>query len=198
MFVNSIDRKKFFTRPDGVKVRDLTYSMFDLGSNNYISYNVYRVPKEYQMRPDLISKSVYNNSVHAEIILKFNGISNPFSIKEGDVILIPELDSAQQKINKTGTQEGTSKADKIRNAYKYIDPLKKPKRDPNLTDYDQRKIASTPANALPPNFSEAGTKQLTYRGGRVYFGEGAEENCLTNGMTQSEFITKVIKSRNSR
>lgn len=198
MFNNSIDNKKFFTRPDGIKVRDLTYSMFDLGVNNYISYNVYRVPKEYQMRPDLIARAVYNNSIYAEVILKFNSISNPFSIKEGDIILIPDLDSVKQKINQTGTGESTSKADKIRNSYKYIDPLKKPKKDVNLSEFDQRKISVTPANALPPNFADAGTKQLTYRGGRVYFGEGAEEKCLTNGMTQSEFITKVIKRRNTK
>ena len=96
MFVNSIDTKEFFIRPDGEKIRDLTQTMFELKSKNYISYNVYKVPKDYVMRADLISKSVYNNSLYAEIILKYNGISNPYSIDEGDVILIPDLNSSNR------------------------------------------------------------------------------------------------------
>ena len=86
MFKYSVDNKPFFTIPDGEKVRDLTQTIFELKNRNYVAYNVYKVPKEYRMRPDLISKSVYNDSAYAEIILKYNGISNPFSINQGDVI----------------------------------------------------------------------------------------------------------------
>ena len=192
MFGNSIDKKKFFTRPDGEKIRDLTQSMFELGAGTYTNYNVYKVPKEYRMRPDLISKAVYNNSSYAEIILKFNSISNPFSIDEGDLILIPDLESALEIVKKIASSEGESQADKIRNAYKYIDPLKRPKKDISLDNFNNREIKAV---SLPPNFAEEGAKQVSYRGGRVYFGEGAEQ-CLKNGMTQSEFLTNVIKNKN--
>ena len=114
MFKSSIDTKPFFTRPDGTVIRDLTQGIFNLKSKDYVSYNVYRVPKDYVMRPDLISKAVYNNSLYAEIVLKYNGISNPFTIDEGDLILIPDLESAQSKIREGGGNNGESKADKIR------------------------------------------------------------------------------------
>ena len=194
MFINSLDVKELFTKPDGVQVRDLTQSMFNLHNRNYTTFEVFKVPKDYVMRPDLIAKSVYNNSIYAEVILKFNGISNPFSIDEGDVILVPDLDSAKAKIRESGEGFGTSQANKIRDTYKYLDPLKIPKRGEDLKKFDERQIVNAPEESLPPNLAEEGTSQVTHRGGRVYFGEGAEV-CLKNGMSSGEYLSKIIDSR---
>jgi len=190
MFNNSIDNKPNFTRPDGLTVKDLTASMFNLQYNNYVSYNIYRVPKEFAMRPDLISAAAYNNTMYTEIILKYNGISNPFSIKEGDLIFIPNLDAVQAILStQKGTDSDGSKA--IRDSYKYINPTKNPKISDN---FQNRQIVSgAQQGALPPNMAEEGETQLTYRNGRVYFGEGVN-TCFENGMTQSEFLTNIIKS----
>ena len=191
MFPNSLDKKPLVTRPDGIEVKDLTSSMFDLNSLNYVSYNVYRVPKEFEMRPDLISAAVYNNTLYAEIILKYNGISNPFTIKEGDIILIPNLGSMEAIMAKpTMSETGGAKA--IRNSYKYIDPVKIPKRDKSFQN--RQIVGGAKDGALPPNFAKEGEPQITYRNGRVYFGDSIE-TCLQNGMTQSEFLTNVIKSK---
>jgi len=192
MFPTTIDKKPLYTRPDGKIVRDLTQTIFELKNRNYIAYNVYKVPKEYRMRPDLISQSVYNNSLYAEIILKYNGISNPFSIDEGDIILIPDLDSAKQKMVKSGGTDA-DKAEKIRNSYKFIDPLKKPTKADDLKNFDERDI---PKNALPPNLSEEGDGQVQHRNGRAYFGSRGADTCLQDGMSSSEFLTNVITSRN--
>jgi len=190
MFVNSLDNKPLYTRPDKFEIKDLTASMFTMNMRNYISYSIYKVPKEFEMRPDLISGAVYNDSMYAEIILKYNGISNPFTIQEGDIILIPSLDSMKTIITKTrGTSFDAAKA--IRNSYRYIDPLKIPKADGT---FQNRQIVNAPDGALPPNITPEGTTQITYRNGRVYFGPGVE-TCLTDGMTQAEFLTSVIKSR---
>ena len=103
MFLNSIDRKPFFTKSDGETIRDLTQTMFDFKSNTFVNFQAYRVPFEYEMRIDLISQSVYNNTLHSEYILKYNGISNPFTISNGDVILIPNLDAVKDTVKKSGT-----------------------------------------------------------------------------------------------
>jgi len=190
MFLNSIDKKPIYTRPDGVIIRDLTTSMFNMNMKSYMKYSVYKVPKEFEMRPDLIAGAVYNNSLYAEIILKYNGISNPFSIKENDIILIPSLDSMRAITTKpVGAESNAAKS--IRNRYRYIDPIKLPKSN---TTFQNRQILNVNSGSLPPNISEEGEKQITYRNGRVYFGEGAN-TCLENGMTQSEFLTSVIKNR---
>jgi len=193
MFPNSLDKKPNFTRPDGIEIKDLTSSMFDLKSLNYISYNVYKVPKEFEMRPDLISGAVYNNSLYAELILKYNGISNPFSIKEGDIILIPNLGSMETIMAKpSGVDVDGTQA--IRNTYKYIDPIKIPKKTKVNTFQSRQIVGGAKEGALPANIAKEGETQITYRNGRVYFGESVE-TCLRNGMTQSEFLTTVIKSR---
>lgn len=192
MFKNSIDNKPTFKRPDGIDVKDLTASMFNQQHNSYVSYNIYKVPREFAMRPDLISAAAYNNTMYAEIILKYNGISNPFSIQEGDIILIPNLDSVQSIIStQKGTESDGSKV--IRDSYKYIDPIKYPKIS---DEFQNRQIINDAKEGdLPPNIAKEGETQIIYRNGRVYFGDGVD-TCLQNGMTTSEFLTNVIKSKN--
>jgi hypothetical protein len=192
MFLNSLDKKPLLKKEDGTIIRDLTQSMFTFKINNYISYQAYRVPAEYVMRPDLISQSVYNNTIHAEFILKYNGIGNAFTIAPGDIILIPDLNTAKDNIRKEG-EGADSPENKIRLSYKYIDPTKAPKKDKNAIAFDDRNIKE---GALPPNIAEEGAKQIIHRNGRVYFGEGIGESaCLKNGMSSSEFLTTIIKSK---
>jgi len=200
MFLNSIDRKPLFQKPDGTVVRDLTESMFDFRTNDYFNFSIYRVPFDYQMRPDLISQAMYNNTLYTEYILKYNGISNPFTIDKGDVIAIPDLDSAKRNTKTQSDKIEGSDAKRIRNSYKYIDPAKAPKRDGNLDDFDRRNLSKKKDQladgALPPNIAQEGERGITYRNGRVYFGEGIGESaCLKNGMSSAEFLTKVIRSR---
>jgi hypothetical protein len=192
MFLNSIDKKPLLTKDDGTVIRDLTQSMFTFKTNNYISYQAYRVPTEYAMRPDLIAQAVYNNTINAEYILKYNGIGNAFTISPGDVILVPDLNSAKDNIRKEG-EGADSPENKIRLSYKYLDPTKAPSKDKKAIAFEDRNLKE---GALPPNIAEEGAKQIVHRNGRVYFGEGVSESaCLKNGMTSSEFLTTIIKSK---
>jgi hypothetical protein len=199
MFLNSLDKKPFFKKDDGNTVRDLTQTMFDFRANNYTSLNAFKVSRDYVMRPDLISQAVYNNTIYAEYILKYNGISNPFSIQEGDVILIPNLDSA---IKNTNTTQGTATdnaSQRLRDSYKYIDPTKIPKTDANSVKFEDRNLNKKKTikdGALPPNIADEGVSQIVERNGRIYFGEGIGESaCLKSGMSSGEFLTKIIKSK---
>lgn len=210
MFRNSIDRKPLITKDDGNQIRDITESMFDFRTNNYDNFTVYRVPKDFAMRPDLISQAVYNNTVYTEFILKYNGISNPFSIAPDDIILIPDLDTAKVNTKKRTNDGAAETENRIRNYYKYIDPTKAPKRSEQLENFNKRKIKGKPETPseeerdqglLPPNMSQPGESQITQRNGRVYFGENVAQSaaqkkpCLKNGMSSSEFLGKVVKSR---
>ena len=78
-------------------------------------------------------------------------------------------------------------------SYKYLDPTKAPTKDKNAIAFEDRNLKE---GALPPNIAPEGQKQITHRNGRVYFGEGIGESaCLKNGMSSSEFLTTVIKSK---
>ena len=50
-----------------------------------------RVIDDYVARPDLISLAVYGTDQYADILCKINGISNPFELNEGMILLIPNL-----------------------------------------------------------------------------------------------------------
>jgi hypothetical protein len=210
MFKNTLDNKPIFKKADGLQIRDLTKSIFDYNQQNFVTFSAYKVPKEYVMRPDLISQAVYNDTAYTELILKYNGISNPFSIDQDDVILIPSLDSAKENLVQRIDPNLGDVAHELRKTYKYIDPTKQPKKNDIKNNFDNRNLtagnSNTDANgnsddvlkdgALPPNISDPGTSQIDVRNGRVYFGESIGESaCLKNGMTNSEFLTKVIKSR---
>jgi hypothetical protein len=67
-----------------------------------VNYSLYKQPRPLviatieitdiaEMRLDILSEYYYKNPNYGEFILKFNGISNPFSIEVGDILYIPEL-----------------------------------------------------------------------------------------------------------
>ena len=60
--------------------------------NPYTSVDDFRlltVTKEYVARPDLVSLAVFGSDEYADILCKLNGISNPFELNEGMVLMIP-------------------------------------------------------------------------------------------------------------
>jgi hypothetical protein len=79
---------------NGVKILDLQERSID-----YSLYNQSRplvmatieITDIAEMRIDILSEYFYKNVNYGEFILKFNGISNPFSIEVGDILFIPEL-----------------------------------------------------------------------------------------------------------
>jgi len=81
------------------------YDIFVTTFVDNISVKIYGwvVPKECEMRIDLVSNSFYKNTKHAGVILALNNIQNPLSIKEGDIILYvneKDIDKFKQgKIN---------------------------------------------------------------------------------------------------
>lgn len=60
---------------------------------DWVEYSVFRVSKAHVARPDLISQIVYDDDRFGDFICKVNNIPNPFEINEGDILIIPEVDS---------------------------------------------------------------------------------------------------------
>ena len=57
------------------------------------------VNKHYIARPDLISLAVYGSDEYADLICKYNGISNPFELNENDVIVLSQYHEFQNLID---------------------------------------------------------------------------------------------------
>ena len=69
-------------------------------------FNLFTVEDQYVMRPDLISKDAYGDSMYADIICKLNGISNPFELNEDDTLTIPRVEEIMfySRPNKQGSE----------------------------------------------------------------------------------------------
>lgn len=98
-------------------------------------------------RPDLIALKYYGNHADTDLILKFNGISNPFSMSEGDVVDIPVIQERFLKFIKPTRGTGETKKEQ------FI-------KERRLTQKDKKRLeflqSVAEKEALPPNRLKTG------------------------------------------
>lgn len=110
-------------------VYNLLDSTFELPKSGF-SFNIFEVTKDYVARPDLISYDIYGTDFYADIICKLNGISNPFELNEGDILIIPSL-SYITKFNQSPPISELEKDDNISEQLSPKAKTKNEKRKPN-------------------------------------------------------------------
>ena len=151
------------------------------------------------MRIDVITQKMYGYLDNIEQVLKFNEITNPFAIEEGDFFYtydVPSMNNNMRPIN-----SGATTREDVRD--QYITPEKKSNVDPALRDFDKRnsprKADPSGGNkpALPPNYAAFGDTELQIRNGKIVFGPNVtriDEDC-DKPLSKSEFISRLIKNR---
>ena len=191
MFNYSIDQKKQITDPNGNVIVDLTTSIFKSSATNIKDYSVKKIDSYFEMRPDLVALAEYGTINDTEYILKYSGISNPFTICEDDVLMIPSDTEAygMMAVNneESDAQNAQTREAQIRNYYKFVNQDYKS----DSTSYDNLKnkeiksgilkseVDQTNANYMVPYISEDGRTAVTIRNGRIYFGENSGLNVAT-------------------
>jgi hypothetical protein len=118
-------------------------------------------------RIDLISLLHYKNADYCDYILKWNGISNPFSIKFGDVLKIPNHRNSIQNIPEIKVLNTTSEIS-IRD--QFIDTKRLPVKDAKRIEYLQRKASQKQNGAkqiLPPNILKEGDSNIKIGNGQI-------------------------------
>lgn len=113
-----------------------------------LPFKKYRVKKEDMGRLDLIAEDQYGDAKQIEYILKFNGISDPFSIKEGDILKIPY---EGQPISKLKRPKGA-----VENIVRqsFVDGKRLSKKDKRRVDFLKKKYNIE--EVLPPNMLKTG------------------------------------------
>jgi hypothetical protein len=71
-------------------------------------YDVIEVSERYIARPDLISNDVYGDTIYTDLLCKLNGISNPFELNKGMLLIIPSIDSIMDFMKTVSVQESDS------------------------------------------------------------------------------------------
>lgn len=137
------DKKEI--QKDGIKIIDLAEPTLIPGLNNrnFKLIKAISVTKEYESRPDLLSYVLYDSTDYVDILLKFNEISDPLSIKEGDVILVPEIENAKS-FYKQADKENSQVSDN------FTDNTKKSKKDEKRIEM-LKKISSVVKNGSSVN-----------------------------------------------
>lgn len=119
-------------------------------------------------RIDLISLKYYRDANYVDYILKWNNISNPFSINMGDVLDIPQNNAVLAVIRPIKMVQKSTDAISIRD--QFINTKRLPIKDAKRIEYLQRK-ASQKANGssqiLPPNILKDGDTNITIGNGTI-------------------------------
>ncbi len=98
---------KITINKNGVELLDLCEPSFTYSyKDGFTIMKVITVSDEYDRRPDLISLAVYGSDEYLDILLKFNEISSPLDVRSGEILIIPELNSARKFFN-TPEKEST-------------------------------------------------------------------------------------------
>jgi len=120
-------------------------------------------------RIDLIADKYYGNSDYSELILKYNNISNPFSITAGDVLLIPDQDNILLKWNRVKPIDDIeTELDAIRS--QFMDSKRLTTQEAKRVEYLKKKASQKKNGSkaiLPPNVLKPTEKNIDINNGEI-------------------------------
>lgn len=137
------------------------------------------VTQYYQMRPDLVAAIKYGDHGKVGSMLKFNGISNPFAVKEGNVLLIPNEKSIEDSFNtRKILSQSQSQSDNNANTnqntvFKKNQESKKFKVSDARRKFLEQKVRNQPNIVLPPNVLQPDEKTIMKKDGFLVFAPSA-------------------------
>lgn len=167
----SLDKVKI---PDGkYGEQKFNFSQPSIKIKSEIKLKALHLVTEYEeMRIDLISNVYYGTTEYVDIILKTNGISNPFSIKEGQFLLIPDKDAAElfrKKVNYISNKPRTQFTDKKRMS-------KQDERRKKYLEEKSKSKANGSIENLPPNMLKSNQSVKEIKEEKITLGTNLKTN----------------------
>jgi hypothetical protein len=183
LIIDTITQNKSVFNPQNNLNSTGTYGIWDLTKAS-ITYNnlpvaissFFIVTEYYQMRPDLIAAIKLGDPGMVGSLLKFNAIGNPFSLKEGMALAIPDTSTVKEtfRVKKIQNQEVSSNTNtNPNNVFKKNQEQKKFKVSDGRKKFLQDKIKNKPELNLPPNVLQPGEKTITRENGFFVFAPNA-------------------------
>lgn len=165
---------------EGIKLILVQPTMFFNIKLDQVKDNDYttRAVSQFEVgRPDLISLNAYGTIDKADLILKFNGISDPFSLAEGEIIKIPRADFPFRTLERIQEKE--------ENVVKqqFVDTKRLSKKDQKRVEALKKKYDKE--NLLPPNVIPVGKKTFKFQAGQVVFGAHAQNDPVVDSIVNS-------------
>jgi len=123
-----INLKRLRKNKDGEAVVSLTDKIIDNLAGVSLLYANKTVLADESCRPDMLALKWYGNKEYWWVILKYNAISNPYSLNEGMLYDVPDLASFLAKTGKLSSQDEVDVPDTLlktlKNKIYTIDPRK--------------------------------------------------------------------------
>lgn len=175
--------KPRFKKDDGYNIVDLVKGTINFNDTNAETFRTYVVEPEFRMRPDLISLYALGSQEYTCLLLKYNGISNFFSIDTGMVLKIPTAEVLDNMIKKA--LDVSLDRTKNKRATVVIAQTRKDKK--RLESFN---------NPIPPNFNSDAAQNIKFDNGTIIFGENVTEIKKDCGgsVSRARFKDKLIKN----
>ena len=182
--IDTISKNKSIFNPDpvnnkpGYGIWNLTQSSVDYNSGIALD-DFFIVTEYYQMRPDLVAAIKYGDHGKVGSLLKFNSISNPFAVMEGNVLLIPNSKSINDSFNsKKIISQSQDSANNNTNTnqntiFKKNQESKKFKVSDSRRKFLEQKVKNQPNVILPPNVLQPEDKTILKENGYLIFAPSA-------------------------
>ena len=165
MQIRSLKLKSKLTDIDNEQYLDLTQS--SMKECDVTIKSVYVVTKQTEMRIDLISYIFYGTTEYIDVICKANNIFNPFDIKDGDVLAIPDVLS-DEKI-----YQSPPDAEKKDLRTNYTDSSRMSQQDKDKIKALTEKVKGRKGavnNPLPPNMLQPDESSKEFKNNKIIFG----------------------------
>ena len=185
-----LSKKRNFTKSVTQVLTDLISSTFKFPEIRRGSGAI-AVSRDESMRPDLVASRIYSDQTKWDVLLKFNGISNPFSIKEGDFLSGIPYSSLEELYKDPLKISERSELNEVE-----FNPILNP-----ATDRDKERLANLQKkvkNVLPPNINKPGDKNVKVKDGKLIFGEDVttvnKNNCPVP-ISRNRLQTALLKDK---
>lgn len=204
MFTYTIDKKPKITDPFGNEIVDLAASIYTKSATSPMSYDMRKVTKTFNMRPDMVAISEYGDMSMTEFVLKYSSVSNPFSFGEDTVLMMVSFDNIKGMLaseNTTSSEVNSAKSALIKKYFKYVNQT----YNDDTTSYDQLENLKIPSANIDLNEAEnykipyinyGDNNDITIKNGRIYFGTNvnSDDSDPFGGNTSVEQLTNKIQN----
>lgn len=166
--IDTIAKNKGIFNPDtdlqskAIGIWDLTKSSLTYAGTFPQIKNYKRVSEEFSMRGDRLAYINYGDSSYTGSFLKFNSVSNPFALDEGDIVVFPLVNSIDDAIaQKTKLMQKGSGSDNPNSQFRKSQEQRKFKTSDSRAKFIEmrNKAKNTPTQILPSNMMQEGERQ---------------------------------------
>jgi hypothetical protein len=220
-----LTNKRTLVNPqDGIVIKDLIEPSYEFGIERVPIKEVAFVTSQMTCRTDLFAGVYSGNESDEWVILKYNRISNPFTVNEGDILAIPQIGNVENlelteiKRSKNNPSFERSKENIKKELRRQYNPFTKENikstsfdsfknkyaRLQEQKDLEEAKKLQTgdsldSKDLLPPNFADRNKKEITVSpNGTVILGTSVADtdtSCGKNTLTKAELVNSLIKNR---